>query len=125
TGQIGSSSCPSWGMMIAPLLLTCLIFLAIGWAAPPYFVTALSIGGIVCIASSNGGTISQDLKTGFLVGSTPKSQQIAILIGTFASCIILGPILMKLNQSGTVYVPVAGNPDFAFPPGFHANPADY
>src|SRR5882762_3602814 len=125
TGEVGSSSCPTSGMMIATVLLTCLIFLIIGWTAPPFFVTALSIGGIVCIASSNGGTISQDLKTGFLVGSTPKSQQIAILIGTFASCIILGPILMKLNQSGTVYVPVAGNPDFAFSPGFHADPADY
>ncbi len=125
TGEVGSSSCPTSGMMIATLLLTCLIFLVIGWTAPPYFVTALSIGGIVCIASSNGGTISQDLKTGFLVGSTPKSQQIAILIGTLASCLILGPILMKLNQSGTVYVPVAGNKDFAFPSSFHANPADY
>jgi hypothetical protein len=112
-------------MMIATLLLTCLIFLVIGWTAPPYFVTALSIGGIVCIASSNGGTISQDLKTGFLVGATPRLQQIAILIGTLASCIILGPILMKLNQSGTVYVPVAGNKDFAFPSSFHADPADY
>src|SRR2546422_7039444 len=46
-----------------------------------YFVTALSIGGIVCIASSNGGTTSQDLKTGFLVGATPKMQQIAIICG--------------------------------------------
>src|ERR1044071_8997808 len=125
TGEIGSSSCPTSGMMIATLLLTCLIFLVIGWTAPPYFVTALSIGGIVCIASSNGGTISQDLKTGFLVGSTPKSQQIAILIGTLASCIVLGPILLKLNQSGTVYVPVAGNRDFAFPSSFRADPADY
>jgi putative OPT family oligopeptide transporter len=125
TGEVGSSSCPTSGMMIATLLLTCLIFLLIGWTAPPYFVTALSIGGIVCIASSNGGTISQDLKTGFLVGSTPKSQQIAILIGTLASAIILGPILMKLNQSGTVYVPVAGNKDFAFPSSYHADPTDY
>ncbi|MFL6539792.1 MAG: OPT family oligopeptide transporter [Chthoniobacterales bacterium] len=125
TGEVGSSSCPTSGMMIATVLLTCLIFVLIGWTAPPYFVTALSIGGIVCIASSNGGTISQDLKTGFLVGATPRAQQIAILIGTLASCIILGPILMKLNQSGTVYVPVAGNKDFAFPSGFHANPADY
>src|SRR5438552_1584479 len=115
TGEIGSSSCPTSGRRIATLLLTCLIFLVIGWTAPPYFVTALSIGGYVCIASSNGGTISQDLKTGFLVGSTPKSQQIAILIGTLASCLILGPILLQLNQSGTVYVPVSGSQDFAFP----------
>src|SRR5437588_7353584 len=125
TGEVGSSSNPISGMTVATLLLTCLVFLIIGWTAPPYFVTALSIGGIVCIAASNGGTISQDLKTGFLVGSTPKSQQIAILIGTLASCIILGPILMKLNQSGTVYVPVAGDQDFAFPSSFHVNPADY
>ena len=125
TGEVGSSSCPTSGMMIATLLLTCLIFLIIGWTAPPYFVTALSIGGIVCIASSNGGTISQDLKTGFLVGSTPKSQQIAILIGTFASAVILGPILMQFNQSGTIYVPVAGNKDFAFASSYHADPADY
>ena len=125
TGEVGSSSCPTSGMMIATVLLTCLIFVIIGWTAPPYFVTALSIGGIVCIASSNGGTISQDLKTGFLVGSTPKSQQIAILIGTLASALILGPILMQFNKSGTVYLPVAGNKDFAFPSSFHANPADY
>ena len=125
TGEVGSTSCPTSGMMIATLLLTCLIFLILGWTAPPYFVTALSIGGIVCIASSNGGTISQDLKTGFLIGSTPKSQQIAILIGTLASALILGPILMQFNQSGTVYIPVAGNQDFTLPAGYHANPADY
>src|SRR5882757_6565584 len=125
TGEVGSSSCPTSGMMIATVLLTCFIFLIMGWTAPPYFVTALSIGGIVCIASSNGGTTSQDLKTGFLIGSTPKYQQIAILIGTLASCLVIGPILMKLNDSGTVYVPVAGNKDFPFASTFHANPADY
>jgi putative OPT family oligopeptide transporter len=125
TGEVGSSSCPTSGMMIATVLLTCFIFLMIGWTAPPFFVTALSIGGIVCIASSNGGTISQDLKTGFLIGSTPRSQQIAILIGTLASALILGPILMQFNESGTVYLPVAGNKDFAFPSSFHASPADY
>ena len=114
TGEVGSSSCPTSGITVATLLLTCLVFLIVGWTAPPYFVTALSIGGIVCIASSNGGTTSQDLKTGFLIGSTPKYQQIAILIGTLASCIVIGPILMKLNESGTVYIPVAGNKDFTF-----------
>ena len=71
TGEVGSSSNPISGMTVATLLLTCLVFLIIGWTAPPYFVTALSIGGIVCIAASNGGTTSQDLKTGFLVGATP------------------------------------------------------
>jgi putative OPT family oligopeptide transporter len=105
TGEIGSSSNPISGMTVATLLLTCLIFLLLGWTGPSYYITALSIGGIVCIASSNGGTTSQDLKTGFLVGSTPKYQQIAILIGAFASALVLGPILLLLNDSATVYVP--------------------
>jgi putative OPT family oligopeptide transporter len=105
TGEIGSSSNPISGMTVATLLLTCLIFLLIGWTGPTYYITALSIGGIVCIASSNGGTTSQDLKTGFLIGGTPKYQQIAILVGAFASALILGPILLLLNDSATVYVP--------------------
>lgn len=104
TGEIGSSSNPISGMTVATLLLTCLVFLILGWTAPdPYFVTALSVGGIVCIAASNGGTTSQDLKTGFWVGGTPKKQQIAILIGATASALVLGPILLALNDSGTVY----------------------
>jgi hypothetical protein len=105
TGEIGSSSNPISGMTVATLLLTCLIFLLIGWTGPSYYITALSIGGIVCIASSNGGTTSQDLKTGFLIGATPKYQQIAILVGAFASALALGPILLILNDSATVYVP--------------------
>jgi putative OPT family oligopeptide transporter len=125
TGEIGSSSNPISGMTVATLLLTCLVFLIIGWTAPPYFVTALSIGGIVCIAASNGGTTSQDLKTGFLVGSTPKYQQIAILVGALTSALALGPILLAMNQSGTVYVPVAQSKDFTFPPGFHFTPDQY
>lgn len=105
TGEVGSSSNPISGMTIATLLLTCLIFLVVGWTTPPYYVTALSVGAIVCIAASNGGTTSQDLKTGFLVGGTPKYQQIAILFGSLASAIVLGPILLQLNNTGTVYVP--------------------
>jgi uncharacterized oligopeptide transporter (OPT) family protein len=70
-------------------------------------VTALSVGAIVCIASSNGGTTSQDLKTGFLVGATPRLQQIALLIGVLASAVIMGPILLQLNDNATVYVPAA------------------
>lgn len=107
TGEIGSTSNPISGMTVATLLFTCLIFLLVGWTGGTYYVMALSIGGIVCIASSNGGTTSQDLKTGFLVGATPKLQQYAILIGAFASALVLGPVLMKLNDAATVYVPVA------------------
>lgn len=125
TGEVGSSSNPISGMTVATLLLTCLVFLVIGWTAPPYFVTALSIGGIVCIAASNGGTTSQDLKTGFLVGATPKYQQIAILVGALVSAIALGPILMAMNQSGTIYVPVAQSKDFSFPAGYKFTPDQY
>jgi putative OPT family oligopeptide transporter len=110
TGEIGSSSNPISGMTVATLLLTCLIFVVLGWTGNSYFVTALSIGGIVCIASSNGGTTSQDLKTGFLVGATPRNQQIAILIGAFASALVLGPILLGLNRAGAVYIPVHNIP---------------
>jgi len=123
TGEVGSSSTPTSGMTVATLLLTCLVFLIVGWTAPHYYVTALSIGAIVCIAISNGGTTSQDLKTGFLVGSTPRAQQIAILFGTLASALVLGYILLFLNNGNTVYVPVAG-PEAAMraPAGEIGNP---
>ncbi|MBI5069857.1 MAG: oligopeptide transporter, OPT family [Deltaproteobacteria bacterium] len=107
TGEIGSSSNPISGMTVATLLLTCLVFLVVGWTGGGYYVTALSVGAIVCIAASNGGTTSQDLKTGYLVGGTPRLQQIAILVGALASALVLGPILLKLNDAATVYVPVA------------------
>jgi putative OPT family oligopeptide transporter len=106
TGEIGSSSNPISGMTVATLLVTSLIFLALRWTDVPYYLTALSVGAIVCIASSNGGTTSQDLKTGFLVGGTPRLQQIALLVGVLASALILGPILQLLNNTATVYVPV-------------------
>lgn len=116
TGEVGSSSNPISGMTVATLLFTCLVFLFLGWTAPdPYFVTALSIGAIVCIAASNGGTTSQDLKTGFLVGGTPKKQQIAILAGALASAVVLGPLLLYLNTGGTYYQKVDAA---VFPPAF-------
>jgi len=118
TGEIGSSSNPISGMTVATLLLTCLVFLVVGWTGGTYYVTALSVGGIVCVAASNAGATSQDLKTGFLVGATPKYQQISILIGAAVSALLLGPILLGLNQTATVYVPVA-----QVAPGLHV-PAD-
>ena len=107
TGEVGSSSNPISGMAVATLLFTCLIFLLMGWTGGRYYVTALSVGAIVCIAASNAGTTSQDLKTGYLVGATPRLQQYAILAGALASALVLGPILLKLNDAGTVYVPAA------------------
>ncbi|MBL8181166.1 MAG: oligopeptide transporter, OPT family [Blastocatellia bacterium] len=116
TGEVGSSSNPISGMTVATLLFTCLVFLALGWtASDPYFVTALSIGGIVCIAASNGGTTSQDLKTGFWVGGTPRKQQMSILVGALASALVLGPLLLYLNDGGTYYQKVDAT---SFPAGF-------
>ncbi|HTV21828.1 MAG TPA: oligopeptide transporter, OPT family [Polyangiaceae bacterium] len=117
-GEIGTSSNPISGMTVATLLLTCVIFLAIGWTGPGYYVTALSVGAIVCIAAANGGATSQDLKSGFLVGATPRSQQISILVGALASALVLGPILLSLNDSATVYVPAA-----KVAPGLTTDPA--
>ncbi len=103
TGEIGSSSNPISGMTVATLLLTCLIFLAVGWIGPEHRVGALSIAAVVCIAASNGGTTSQDLKTGYLVGATPRFQQIGLLIGALSSAIVIGYSLKLLNDASTVY----------------------
>jgi putative OPT family oligopeptide transporter len=103
TGEIGSSSNPISGMTLATLLLTCLIFLLLGWTGSSYRLLALSVAAIVCIAASNGGTTSQDLKTGFLVGATPKWQQWSILVGSISSALVIGAILILLNDAGTIY----------------------
>jgi putative OPT family oligopeptide transporter len=101
TGVIGSSSNPISGMTIATLLLTCLIFVLLGWIGPEYRLTALSIAGVVCVASSNGGTTSQDLKTGFLIGATPWKQQVSILVGALISALFIGGTLLGLNLAYT------------------------
>jgi putative OPT family oligopeptide transporter len=103
TGQIGSSSNPISGMTVATLLLTCLAFVALGNTGKAATLTALTVAAVVCIAASNGGTTSQDLKTGYLVGGTPWLQQVAILVGALTSALVIGVTLQLLNASGTVY----------------------
>jgi putative OPT family oligopeptide transporter len=105
TGEIGSSSNPISGMTVATLLITCLLFLAIGWTGVDYKAMALSTAAIVCIAASTGGTTSQDLKTGFLVGATPRAQQIGISIGVVTSALFIGWTLLFLNDAYTTVVP--------------------
>lgn len=105
TGEIGSSSNPISGMTVATLLITCLLFLAVGWTGISYQAMALSTAAIVCIAASNGGTTSQDLKTGFLVGGTPRAQQIAISVGVITSALVIGWTLLFLNDAYTTVVP--------------------
>lgn len=103
TGEIGSSSNPISGMTTATLMITCLIFLALGMTSPRERVLALSVAAVVCIAASNGGTTAQSLKTGFLLGGTPKAMQYAILIGALISALVIGGTLLAFNAAGTVY----------------------
>ena len=112
TGEIGSSSNPISGMTIATLLLTCMIFLVAGRTGPAAMLTALTVAAVVCIASSNGGTTSQDLKTGFLIGATPKPQQYAILVGALTSALVIGGTMLALDAAGTHYT-TKGLPDNA------------
>jgi putative OPT family oligopeptide transporter len=90
TGLIGSSSNPISGMTIATLILTCLLFVALGWTGDVYSPIALCVGAIVCIAAANAGTTSQDLKTGYLVGATPLYQQLGLIIGVLGSAFVIG-----------------------------------
>src|SRR5205085_12348901 len=99
TGLIGTSSNPISGMAIATLMATCAVFLMMGWKAAPYSALAITIGGVVCIASANAGNTSQDLKTGYLVGATPRKQQYALLIGVAVSVIAIGAALMGMNKA--------------------------
>jgi putative OPT family oligopeptide transporter len=103
TGEIGSSSNPISGMTTATLMITCLIFLWLGLTDLPERVLALSVAGVVCIAASNGGTTAQSLKTGYLVGGTPKAMQYAILVGALISALVIGGTLLAFNAAGTVY----------------------
>src|SRR6185436_12198297 len=104
----GSSSNPISGMTIATLILTCLIFVALGWTGDMYAPIALCVGAIVCIAAANAGTTSQDLKTGYIVGATPIYQQIGLIIGVLASTLIIGVTTLYLNdvmQIGSAALP--------------------
>jgi putative OPT family oligopeptide transporter len=103
-GQIGASSNPISGMTVAAVLMTSLIFLAVGWTGIEHRVLALSIGGVVCIAAAVGAATSQDLKTGYLVGATPMRQQVALLFGVTTSAIMIGGMIAFLNNAKTTIV---------------------
>jgi putative OPT family oligopeptide transporter len=97
-GLIGSSSNPVSGMTIATLILTCTIFVALGWTGDFYSPVALCVGAVVCIAAANAGATSQDLKTGFIVGATPVYQQYGLIIGVLVSALIIGYTTLYLHQ---------------------------
>jgi putative OPT family oligopeptide transporter len=101
-GLIGSSSNPVSGMTIATLILTCTIFVALGWTGEWYSPIALCVGAVVCIAAANAGATSQDLKTGYIVGATPLYQQYGLIIGVLVSALIIGYTTLYLHQVMTI-----------------------
>lgn len=96
-GLIGSSNNPISGMTIATIMGTCLIFLAVGWSGRIYEPMALVVGGMICIAAANAGATSQDLKTGYIVGATPRNQQIALFVGAIVSSLAIGATVKILD----------------------------
>ena len=104
TGQIGASANPISGMTVAAVLMTALIFLALGWTKPEHRVLALSIGGVVCVAAAVAGATSQDLKTGYLVGATPARQQIGLIFGVVSSALLIGWTIHSLDVAYTTIV---------------------
>jgi uncharacterized oligopeptide transporter (OPT) family protein len=96
-GLVGSSASPVSGMTIATLMATAAVFLVQGWTAPAFGALAITIGGVVCIAASNSGDTSQDLKTGYIIGATPRLQQIALIIGVVVSTVVIGSTLNLMN----------------------------
>jgi OPT family oligopeptide transporter len=96
-GLIGSSNNPISGMTIATLMGTCLIFIAVKWTGTFYEPMALVVGGMICIAAANAGGTSQDLKTGYIVGATPKYQQIALFVGAIVSSLAIGATVKILD----------------------------
>ncbi len=98
-GQIGSSANPISGMTIATLMATSAIFLVSGWTAPAFGALAVTIGGVVCIASAEAGDTSQDLKTGYLLGASPIKQRWAFFIGITVSTLAIGGTLNMMNTS--------------------------
>jgi len=96
-GLIGSSNNPISGMTIATIMGTCLIFIAVKWTGTFYEPMALIVGSMICIAAANAGATSQDLKTGFIVGATPRNQQLALFVGAIVSSIAIGATIKILD----------------------------
>ncbi len=106
-GLVGSSNSPISGMTIATLMGTCLIFIAVGWTGEFYEPMALVVGGMICISAANAGATSQDLKTGYIVGATPKYQQLSLFIGAIVSSVAIG-IIVKILDIPSAELKAAG-----------------
>jgi len=98
-GLVGSSSMPVSGMTISTLIVTCLVLVGLGFFGPKGMIAAMMVGTIVCVAVSMSGDISQDLKTGFLLGGTPIRMQLTTLIGMAAPALVMGFMLFYLRDT--------------------------
>lgn len=109
-GLVGVTSNPTSGMTIASLMLTATIFLLAGWTGDLGKVAALVVGCVVAIAASIAGDTSQDLKTGFLLGATPRRQQTGEILGVLTSAAFVCLTVIALDRAFTL-----GSPDLAAP----------
>jgi putative OPT family oligopeptide transporter len=109
-GLIGVSSNPTSGMTLVTLLGVSVVFVAAGWTDPSARAAILTVGTVVCIAASKAGDISQDLKTGFLVGATPARQQASQFLGAAVACWAIAGTVLLLGQAYTF-----GSPDLPAP----------
>jgi putative OPT family oligopeptide transporter len=109
-GLIGVSSNPTSGMTLVTLLGVALIFVLCGWTDPSARAAILTVGTVVCIAASKAGDISQDLKTGFLVGATPARQQLGQFLGAAFACWAVAGTVLLLGQAYTF-----GSPELPAP----------
>ncbi|MDF2521625.1 MAG: oligopeptide transporter, family [Clostridia bacterium] len=100
-GLVGSSSNPVSGMTIATLLITTIIMKAVGYSGTEGMVSALLVGAVICTAAAIAGDTSQDLKTGYLVGASPYRQQLGEIIGVAAAAVVIGFIMIMLNNAYT------------------------
>jgi putative OPT family oligopeptide transporter len=98
-GVIGTSSNPISGMTIATIMMTCIVFVVIGWKGDVFQAVALCVGAIVCVAAANAGATSQDLKTGYIVGATPRSQQLGFIIGVVTSAFVVAVTIFILDRT--------------------------
>ncbi len=96
-GLVGSSNNPVSGMTIATLLVATIALKATGMTGQPGMIAAIAIGGVICIVAAIAGDTSQDLKTGYILGATPKKQQIGELVGVLASSLAIGGVLYLLH----------------------------
>ncbi len=97
-GIIGSSNNPISGMTIATIMGTALVFIGVGWTGKVFEPMALVVGSMICIAAANAGATSQDLKTGYIVGATPRYQQLALFIGVIVSSLVIGITVLILDN---------------------------